>query len=129
MFAMHQDAQKFIEDFVTKNLAAYNKTTLACLANLPKALPKSTVEYASDSEDLEYHPDTPEHDDVSDSDLEGPGFDLDDDEEAEIQDDARLLNFLRVLQQAQEIAAEAEREKRGETKRPRRYLGNSGRTL
>ena len=53
--------------------------------------------------------DAPELDDVSDSDPEE--FGLDDDEEAEIQDDVRLLNFSRVLQRAQEIAAEAEREK------------------
>ena len=40
--------------------------------------------------------DAPELYDVSASDPEE--FDLDDDEEAEIQDDVRLLNFSRVLQ-------------------------------
>lgn len=64
---------------------------------------------------------------VSDSDLED--MELDDEEEEEVQDDAALLNFVAVLKRAQEIAAEAERQKRGESKRPRQYTGNSKRTL
>lgn len=62
-----------------------------------------------------------------DSDLEDR--DLDEDEEAEIQNDAALLTFAAVLQQAQETAAIAENKKYGGRKRAKRYTGNSSRTL
>jgi hypothetical protein len=62
-----------------------------------------------------------------DSDLEDR--DLDEDEEAEIQNDAALLTFAAMLQQAQETAATAENKKYGGRKRPKRYAGNSSCTL
>lgn len=73
-------------------------------------------------------------DDVSDdSDMDSVDGDseleLDDDEAAEIRDDAALLAFSDVLQKAQEIAVTAERKKWGEKKRPHHYTKNSARTL
>jgi len=62
-----------------------------------------------------------------DSDLEDR--DLGEDEEAEIQNDAALLTFAAMLQQAQETAATAENKKYGGRKRPKRYAGNSSCTL
>ena len=73
-------------------------------------------------------------DDVSDdSDMDSVDGDseleLDDDEAAEIRDDAALLAFSDVLQKAQEIAVTAERKKWGEKKRPHHYTKNSAHTL
>ena len=61
------------------------------------------------------------------SDLED--MELDDDEEADIINDAALLAFSSVLQRAQDIATAAENKKWGERKRPKRYAKNSTRTL
>jgi hypothetical protein len=56
-------------------------------------------------------------------------MDLDDDEEAEIRDEAVLLHFAATLQKAQEVAAAAEREAWETKKCPKRYDGSSSRTL
>ena len=66
-------------------------------------------------------------DSVNGSDLEG--MDLDDDEEVEIKNDAALLTFSAVLQEAQQTAVAAEKRKWGQRKRPKYYAGNSNRTL
>jgi hypothetical protein len=66
-------------------------------------------------------------DSVDGSDLED--MDLDDDEEVEIKNDAALLTFSAVLQQAQQTAVAAEKKKWGQRKRPKHYAGNSNRTL
>lgn len=63
-----------------------------------------------------------------DSDLEDSDGDGDEEEEEEICNDAALLTFSNVLQQAQEIAAAAERKQRAGKMRPRHYKGNSERT-
>ncbi|KIM78559.1 hypothetical protein PILCRDRAFT_90531 [Piloderma croceum F 1598] len=66
-------------------------------------------------------------DSVNGSNLEG--MDLDDDEEVKIKNDAALLTFSTVPQQAQQTAVAAEKKKWGQRKRPKCYAGNSNRTL
>ena len=56
-------------------------------------------------------------------------MDMDDDEEAEIKNDAALLTISAVLQQAQQTAVAAEKKKWGQRKRPKHYAGNSNHTL
>lgn len=60
------------------------------------------------------------------SDVEGS--DLDEEGEADVRDDAGLLTFTNVMQNAQETAAEAERQKREGNKWPRNYARNSSRS-
>ena len=57
-----------------------------------------------------------------DSDTE---MDEDDNDEAEIRNDAELLTFSNTLQRAQEVAAAAERKRRVETQCLKHYKGNS----
>ena len=74
-------------------------------------------------------------DDLSNSDLDSvdgsdlEDMDMDDDEEVEIKNDAALLTFSAVLQQAQQTAVAAEKKKWGQRKRPKYYAGNSNCTL
>ena len=73
-------------------------------------------------------------DDLSDSDLDSvdgsdlEDMDMDDDEEVEIKNDAALLTFSAVLQQAQQTAVAAEK-KKCQRKRPKYYARNSNCTL
>jgi hypothetical protein len=68
-------------------------------------------------------------DDESDLDSEDGDWELDDEEEAEIKDEAALLSFSEVLRTGQELATAAEKLKWGQKKRPRQYTKNSARTF
>ena len=81
---------------------------------------------AEDNSDIE--DDLPDLDCFSDSDSALLEMQQDEDD-TNIEDDAALLNFISVLQKAQEAAVHAERKRMGETKRPKQYTGNSSRTL
>lgn len=54
---------------------------------------------------------------------------MDEDEEAEIKNDAALLRFLNMMQEAWDIAATAKKRQQQERKCPRHYTGNSDHTL
>ena len=64
-------------------------------------------------------------DSESDCDSEFKSLEWDENEEAEIRDEAALLTFVVVLWKAQETADEAEWKKWGERKQPRHYSRNS----
>ena len=78
-------------------------------------------------DDFSNDSDLPDMDCVSDSDIDD--MELDEEEEADIKNDAALLGFSSVLQCAQEIATAAERRKWGERKRPKQYTKNAAWTL
>jgi len=99
------------------------KASRARLTNLSKALEKSykaTVKDHSDTDDLDYTPDS----DMEDLGSEGSEFD-----EADITDDAALLTFANVLQLAQEAGLEAEQKAQESKKCRKHYKGNSEQSL
>ncbi|KIJ50611.1 hypothetical protein M422DRAFT_44342 [Sphaerobolus stellatus SS14] len=61
----------------------------------------------------------------SQSDIDCSEDEIDEDGEAEIQDDAQLLKFVTVLQDAQVAAQLEEKERMGGRKRKKHYTGNS----
>jgi hypothetical protein len=68
-------------------------------------------------------------DDESDLDSEDGDWELNDEEEAEIKDEAALLSFSEVLRTGQELVTAAEKLKRGQKKHPWQYTKNSARTF
>ncbi|KAG2030472.1 hypothetical protein BDR03DRAFT_987053 [Suillus americanus] len=97
-----------------------SKANKAHLRNIQSALSRShkaTVKDVSDSEE-----------DSSCSDSEDD-MEFSVEEEGDIQDEAALLTFSEILFQAQNTAAEGERQRSKDTGRPKHYTGNSTQTL
>ncbi|KAG1838092.1 hypothetical protein DFJ58DRAFT_838425 [Suillus subalutaceus] len=102
------------------SMGVKSKANKARLRNIQSALSKSrkaTVEDVSDSEE-----------DSSCSDSEDD-MEFSVEEEGDIQDEAALLTFSEILFQAQNTAAEGERQRSKGAGRPKHYTGNSARTL
>ncbi|KAG1833305.1 hypothetical protein DFJ58DRAFT_847841 [Suillus subalutaceus] len=102
------------------SMGVKSKANKARLRNIQSALSKSrkaTVENVSDSEE-----------DSSCSDSEDD-MEFSVEEEGDIQDEAALLTFSEILFQAQNTAAEGERQRSKGAGRPKHYTGNSTRTL